>query len=376
MPVKSPKIDWQKFLLATQRQQDIEAAERKLQSLDGRALYEMDFISQMPDLLINRPVNMAMHRTIVNYPVKAVDIMRNCLIDGGVILEVGDKDHVAIQKYVTKVDYDAFTDDLVFLEIKYVFEASTGENLWHIEHWYKFSDGTGLYIQYKPTNNGDDSNKWVMDFEIMVPVFPYVGIPWVEHESFLKKPKSAMVRLELAYRVVGVENIERMGLSLFIEGVQDVNEIKTAPRKMGRRVHILPPDSKFHSPNPDAPGMELMVIEMVKLHEAIEAATGVVTTEKLATLSGISRIIAEKPLIILAEEIRDRFTKGMQQVAELSSTMGGAPELKIRYRSLYHIEDRTVELAILDRAVEKHAITDQEHITGLRELLNLPATEE
>lgn len=377
MPKKTqpPELNWTKFLEATAWQQEMQAVIEALRTLTGRQLYDAEMVCQMPQLLINRPVNKAMHRTIINFPVEPVDIMRDCLIDGSVFLRVGDGEHIAVETHVTNATFDIYTDELVFVEIKYIHEINK-KDYWYIEHWYKNSDGTGHQIVYQPTTQDQYPESWKVAFELDYPLFPYVGIRWINSQSFLDTLKPAVIRLEAALRVIGVENVERMGLALYLEGVRSVDDIKTAPRRMGRRVHILPPDAQFHSPNPDAPGMELMVKEINILQHAIEGASGVVTTERLASLSGVSRMIAEEPLIILAEEIRDRFTDGMILVADLVKVMQpGAEKLKISYRPLRHVADKEKRLTLLDKAHDEEAIDDSEYSRELRALLDLPPQE-
>ena len=374
---KVKHLDWEKFIAYNMEQQNIAEFQAELNDLDGRGLYELETYSLFNRYLIDRPANYAFHRTIINYPVDPVDIMRDCLIDGQVILRVEDAEHIKIEEFVSRATWADFTDDLNFIEIKYVYEETNKQDYYHVEHYIKNPDGTATWIVFKPVSPQVPEREWVIDFEMELPIFPYVGIRWVFNQSFLSPLKQAIVRLETAYRTIGAENIDRMGLALYLEGITNVEDIKTAPRKMGRRVHILPKDSKFHSPSPDAPGMALMVEELNRLETAIEKASGVVSTERLATLSGVSRSIAEKPLIMLADELRGRFTKGMTEVVELAKVAGGAEDLKVSYRPLRHIEDKNVHLTTLDKARELNdedptlGITIEEYSIELRLLLDL-----
>ena len=198
-----------------------------------------------------------------------------------------------------------------------------------------------------------------------------MGIRWIDETSFLIPLKASIIRLEAAYRTIGAENIERMGLSLFISGIRSKDDILTAPRKFGRRVHIIPEKANFANMGTDAPGMELMIHEVNNLQGAIEKASCVVAAEKLAVLSGISRSIAEEPLNALAEGLRDLFETGMLEVYELAQRMGGAEKPLITYRPLKIIEDKIGHMKILDRAVELNAISYEEEIQELRLLLEL-----
>jgi len=179
------------------------------------------------------------------------------------------------------------------------------------------------------------------------------------------------IKLEAAYRVEAVENIERKGMQLYLQGVRNVDDIKSAPRKLGRSVHILPVDASFHNPGSDAPGLELIKWEIVQLWEGLEKATGVVSTEKLASLSGVSRIIAEKPLLMLCEDIRQVYEKGMQDIETACKGIAGAPKLEISFQPLHEIENTTTYLAQINEAYTKGVITEQEYIREFRRLLEM-----
>lgn len=380
-PVKGSHFDWdsdkwQKFLHYSLEQQNIAEFQEQLAKLTGRELYEMEFLSLMNRFLIDRPVSRAFRNAVLNYDVEPIDIMRNCMVDGFVFLKVEDKDSIHILQYVSKGEWDALDDKLMFVETKYVFfDESIREDRYHIEHWKRGPDDTGTWIVYKPIKDDKDDRTWAVQSTVNFPLFPIVGIRWVDAQSFLIPLKGAVIRLEAAYRTIGAENIERMGLSLYITGVRNVADIQTAPRKMGRRVHILPTGADFKSPSPDAPGMELMIHEINNLTTAIEKASGVVAAEKLATLSGISRSIAEEPLNALADELRKRFGEGMEEVWQLVRLMGGgAPEPLITYRPLKVIENKSEHVKILDRAVLLNAISPEEEIIELRLLLELSPT--
>ncbi len=377
MALKTKELDWPKFLAYSMEQQNIAEFQASLQGLTGRELYEMQMLCMVNRYLIDRPLDYAFHRAILNYAIKPIEVMRNCLLDGFVFIKVSDATHIKIEQYASRGEWGAFDDKLNFVETRYVYSEGN-RDLWHVEHYRKNPDGTAIWTIFNPVTDIaiDKPDQWTIAEQIDLPYFPYVGIRWVDSLSFLSPMRSTIVRLEAAYQVIGAENIERMGLSLYIEGVTNVEDIKTAPRKMGRRVHLLPKDAKFHSPATDAPGMELMVIEIENLQAAIERASGVVSTEKLASLSGVSRQIAEKPLIVLVEEIRNLFTAGMLDVVELAATVSAAPELEISYKSLREPLPRTLQeqITLLDMALAKEYIDDTEYGNEIRLLLDLNAT--
>lgn len=371
MPKKETTFDWQKFVNFSMEQQDIAEFQNNLKSLTGRQLYDLNTLSLMNKFLINRPINYALHRTQINYPISPMEAMKTCLLDGTVFIRVEDSTHMRIDKQVYHGEWGAFDDQLNFVEIRFIF-VRDGVDFTHIEHWAQTPNGATQVVFEAVRGDVIREKELKVAFTMDFPLFPFVGIRWIDAESFLAPLKESVIRLEAAFRVIGAENIERMGLSLYLEGVRNVDDIKSAPRKMGRRVHILPKDAKFHSPSPDAPGMELMIKEIENLDRAIEKASGVVSTEKLASLSGISRQIAENPLVILSDEIRNRFAKGMKEVVETAKIVDPrADELKISFRTIKYVSDTDKQIRLIDKAVEREAITLEEEILELRLLLDL-----
>lgn len=372
-PVKITTVDWEKVVDYAAEQQRIADFVAKMDALTGRELYEMQTLSLVNRFLIDRPISRAFRKTLINYEVKPIDIMRSCLIDGFVFLRVEDIEHISILKFVTKGVWDEFTGDIILIETKYVYyDEQYRKDMYHIERFEQIGEGM-LHTVFQPVDPSDvnDEKKWVISTVSTFPRFIFVGIRWIDDLSFLMPLKENIINLERAYRVIGAENIERMGLQLYISGVRNLEDIKSAPRRMGRRVHILPTDADFHSPGSDAAGMELMIAEIVNLTAALEKASCVVAAEKLAVLSGISRSIAEEPLNALAEGLRDLFENGMMEVYELARFMGGAEKPVITYRPLKIIEDKPGHLKILDRAVDLNAISPEEEIQELRLLLEL-----
>jgi len=374
MAQKKIKVDWNKYLDTVEWNQDMADFINSLSEASGRDLYEMESRALTARYLIDRPVNYALYSTTINYPVDPIEIMKYSLIDGVAFVRVEGKDNIKIDEFVSIGNFNPISDELEFVERKWLFEDEYGNDLWHIE-WYTLNpDGTALFVQYE----AEDDTKpelWVVIEEMGLPFLPYVGIPWISSQSFLVPYRDAIIRLEGAFRVIGVENIERMGLSLYLEGVRDVDQIKTAPRKMGRRVHMLPKDSKFHSPAPDQPGMQLMIEEIDLLEKAIQRASGVISPRELANMSAEAKKVAEKPLLILAEDVRKRFMKGMQSIVEKVQTIESAPALRVSFKPLREVADKSGYLAVLEVAREANAIDDKEYINELRCLLDMPERE-
>ena len=371
MAKKTVKLDWQKFVNYSMEQKDIEEFQNTLRKLTGRDLYNLETLSLMNKFLINRPISYSLHRARLNYPLSPMEVMKSCLLDGTVFIRVEDATHMRIEKHVYLGTWDIFDEILNKVEIRFLYTQGN-QDFTHVETWERLEGGARQIVFAPVIGNvvrvADLKEAFTMDF----PLFPFVGIRWIDSESFLEPLKESVIRLEAAFQVIGAENIDRMGLALYLEGVRNVEDIKTAPRKMGRRIHILPKDSKFHSPGSDAPGMELMLAELENLNSAIEKASGVVSTEKLASLSGISRQIAENPLIILSDEIRNRFSNGMQEVVATARIVNpSAPEFEISFKTIKYIEDSDKQIRLIDHAIEKNAITPEEEVRELRLLLDL-----
>ncbi len=372
-PLKITAVDWEKVVDYAAEQQRIADFVASMDALTGRELYEMHTLSLVNRFLIDRPISRAFRKTLINYDVKPIEIMRSCMVDGFVFLRVEDKDHIRILKHVTKATFDDETEETILIETKFIYyDEQRRGTFYHIERFERIGKGM-LWTVFQPVAPSDvnDEKKWVTKTSSTFPVFIFVGIRWVDDISFLLPLKDNIINLERAFRVIGAENIERMGLQIYISGVRNVDDIKSAPRRMGRRIHILPTGAQFDSPGSDAPGKDLMIDEIINLTVALEKASCVVAAEKLAVLSGVSRSIAEEPLNALAESLRDLFEKGMMDVWELARRMGGAEKPIITYRPLKIIEDKLGHLKILDRAVDLNAISPEEEVQELRLLLEL-----
>jgi hypothetical protein len=364
MPVKVKTIDWNTALDAEIWQQSLLSVMQELEDMSGRDLYDLHTYSLCPRYLIDRPCNFAMHGTFTNYEIDSEQLMKTCLIDGSAFVKIGDWRHLDIEKYVIEVIYDGFTEELKEIWTDYV-----AEDTLHYTTMYAVGP-PATQTNYKPQRTCEKARLEV-DEVITLPYFPYVGFFWHNKTSFLDPVHEAVIRLEAAYRVVAVENIERKGMQLYLQGVRNVDDIKSAPRKLGRSVHILPDGATFHNPGSDAPGLELIKWEIVQLWEGLEKATGVVSTEKLASLSGVSRLIAEKPLLMLCEDIRNVYEKGMADVETACKGIAGAPPLEISFQPLHEIESPGAYLGWINEAYTKGVISEVEYIREFRRLLEM-----
>ncbi|GAG23325.1 unnamed protein product, partial [marine sediment metagenome] len=248
-PVKITSVDWEKVVDYAAEQQRITDFVAYMDALTGRELYEMQTLSLVNRFLIDRPISRAFRKTLINYDVKPIEIMRSCLVDGFVFLRVEDIDHISILKFVTKGVWDEFTGEILKIETKYLYyDEQYRKEMYHIERFEHIGEGM-LQTVFQPVDPGDvnDEKKWTVKSSSTFPRFIFVGIRWIDDLSFLIPLKENIINLERAFRVIGAENIERMGLQLYISGVRNLEDIKSAPRRMGRRVHTLPEGAQFHS---------------------------------------------------------------------------------------------------------------------------------
>jgi len=372
MPKKPEPIDWNTYISTTHEQQEMEKAVQDMRALTGRGLYEMPSYSLCAKYLIDRPSNHAMHGTITNYPLDPVETVQDILIDGEVYYKVIDYKSITRDKYIRKVNLDYFTGQIQYILIGYAY-GDKG-NLFYWESYTADINGGATYTIYKSTTKDDDETirHLTVDTITTVPFLPYVHSHWKGGQSFLESVKETVIRIEAGHRVIGVENTERRGSGIYLTGVSSVAKIRKAPKQYGRSVYMLEEGAEFHNPGSDTAGFELLKWEIVQLWNSLEKATNVVSTEKLANLSGISRTIAEKPLIFLCEDLRTIYQKLLYDIyALVQPVQSGTPEPRIKYRRLVEIEDKSAYLALLDKGKEEGAITQVEYNEGLRLLLDL-----
>lgn len=380
---RTQQLDFETYYDAKFRSQMDEAILAAVERLTGRDLYNQSTVSGTSKYLINRPVNYALHGTEVNYSVDPQKVMRDCLIDGRVVLRVGDPEHIKIQEHVHTVQYgsDGKPD---MIRIQYAIQNPNDQRPdavpWlYREEWYRWWNGerTGAWVYvYNTVQNEDD---FVVIFDYEFPYWPFVSIGWVDNESFLDCVKKSVIRLEGVTINIETENVRHSGRKLFIVGMKR-GDNKRDPRDTQDRINYLPEGAEAYYVDVDTGGVSLMFEEQEKVETFIERTTGVISIKQLAGLSGDSRQIAETPLVHLAEEIRLRFENGMAQVVEILQDYFGeknveldmeSPDLEVNHRFLRIITDKGQHLDIIDRAVERGAITNLEEIIELRRLLNL-----
>jgi hypothetical protein len=372
MPKKVQSIDWNTYLDAASDKQMLEEAMKQISELEGRTLYELDTISLVNKYIINRPIDHAMAGTVTNYPnVDPIDSMTDLLVDGESFYRVEDYTHIRREEFVYKAEVDRFTGQIYYIYIAYPID----KGLWYIESYTPlYTPGSTTTCMYTIYNNvstmPEDLSLLTVAIQLELPFFPYVRVEWKGGRSFLDDLSESILRLEMAYRVVAQENIDRKTMALYLEGVRSTDEIKRAPKKLGRNIHTLPPGATFHAPTSDGAILDLMKWEITDLWNNLEKASGVVSTEKLASLSGVSRIIAQKPLNNLSNDIRHTYEDLLNKIYELI-IFQNPPVPKVSYKRLNEIESPTEYRATIELAHTAGAITDEEYIQLLRTLLDL-----
>jgi len=368
--VKKPKFDWNQYIDNLAAKQDLERFMSDLAGMTSRDLYEMESYTLKAQYLIDRPVSFAMSDAETPFPIDPVVAMTNALVDGASYLEVRDADTMYLDSdNIVDVTFDYNTAELLTITRQYYTETG----YYYTDRWERVTTDpseTTIYTIYAARKDSGLENL-VIELQIELPIFPWVAFIWRNQTPFLSKYREALIRLEGLARIIAADNTERRGMALYLEGVRSIDQIKIAPRRLGRAVHMLPAGAKFHSPSPDPSGVELIEMEFANLNDAIDRASGVVSAEKLATLSGISRQIAMQPLLILADEIRDVFVTGLKLIHRTAQMMGGAPELTYKFPPLTVIENKDQYLNLLTVAYEKGAIDEIEFHRGLRRLLEI-----
>lgn len=371
MPQKDKTFDEIAYIRRLVIQQDIEAMVKELEQLSSRELYDLDTHTNVAKYLIKRPSEYAMHGAVTNYTLDPVETVEDILIDGVVYYKVGDWQHVRKDDFVFRAEVDHWTGEILYILTCYPIDDG---KRYYWQSWSKYPDGGGCtYIQYYTTEtcNEDVSKKLSVEFQIELPYMPWVAGKWKHSIGLVESVRTSVIRLEAVYQIVSSTNNE--GRMNFVTGVDDVKQIKEAPLRFGKKWRILPNGSDAKTLGPADTDLKLLRDEKEWLWEGIEKSTGVVSVDKLTVLSGESRTVAEKPLIMLAEDVRVMFNKLLMDIYELVGFMG-AQKPTISYKPLTvipYFPDPEALIRILDDAVEKGDITEEERKAKKRYMLDL-----
>lgn len=367
MALKDKPFDEIAYIRQLVIQQDVDNLVKQLELLSARDLYDLDTHTNVAKYLIKRPSEYAMHGAVTNYLLDPVETMEDILIDGICYYMVGDWQHVRKDDYVYTAEVDHWTQEILYILTCYPIYENTK---YYWQSWALSPFGGATYTQYLVTETNDEetSKNLQAEFQIELPYMPWVAGRWKHGIGLVETVRSSVIRLEAVYQIVSATNNE--GRMNFVTGVDDVKQIREAPHRFGKTWRILPKDSDAKSLGPDGTDLELLRDEKEWLWEGIEKSTGVVSVDKLTVLSGESRTIAEKPLIMLAEDVRTVWNKLLMDVYELV----GGPKPETSYKPLTvtpYFPNPEVLVRILDDAVEKGDITEEERKAKKRYMLDL-----
>lgn len=383
MPIKEQKIDWETYVMSEGLKQDIENVQNKIAGLTPRELYDLPTYTNVAKYLVRRPSEFAMHGTETNYPVDPVEVIENTLIDGNSYYKVEDIEHIRRSEFVYKVDIDQWTEEILFILTCYPIEDGQFYfwESWKVETVLDESEVASqicTYTRYYKTQGCDDktADNLKVELEIPLPFLPWVKISWKHGVSLIGEVKESVVRLEAVYRITATENNE--GGKSYITGIDNTAKLKSTPLNFGIGVRILPPNANFVPDPIDAGRVTLLQWETERLWDGIEKATSVISVDKLTVLSGESRTIAEKPLLMLAEDLRKLFTDFLYDIYDLLMGVPGTEEPTVSYASLRvptQFSTPEMEVNVLDRALLQEAIDLIEWKQKVRYLLGLDATQ-
>lgn len=369
-------------------------------SLTGRALYEMETQSLMNQTVIDRPVNLSMNNVTMTLTkgsgkkkeekekIKSVDpvtVMTDCMVDGAVVLrvrtswtdlEIEDFQNVA----ELKIDGEGF---IKFIRIQYLTLDANGK----VGPWFrrdyekkKANDPKSgkektisVRIDYPPVKKLADFDTLSPDqlTTVEIDFIPFVAQVWdTAQESFLIKKKRAFLELERVTMEISGENSKHSRRKLMVKAPA-ATELTLAD--LDDEINLLGDNGDAFYPDPHAAVINGFFKEQETQIEAIENATGVVATEKIVALSGVSRITAMKSLIDLSQKIRTKFIDLMILLEDLFK------EHKIDTRQLtilvpplgMLIVDVNNQATLLEVARAKGYISEYEERESIRQMLSL-----
>ena len=380
-------------------------------SLTSRDLYEMETQSLMNQTVIDRPIQLAMSNVTITLSsgagtakdeqkeeLKSIDpeaIMTDCMVDGRVILkvrtswtdlEIEDNDTVK----ELRIDGEG---KIEFLRFQYQTTLENGKpgpffrrdyskvkvmrpNLQGEDYEDNIEEQEvtiSVKIDYPLVKRETDFDKLAPDEIVIeeIPYIPFVAQTWNKDQvGFLTKKKNALLELERVTIEIGGENNKHSRRKLFIKAPALV-ELELGD--LHSEINTLDKDGDAFYPDPHAAVIEGFFKEQQKAIEAIENATGVVATEKIVALSGVSRIIAMKSLVDLSHKIQKKFINLMILLEDLFR------EYNIDSRQItvftpplgVMITDVTNQAVLLTEALAKGYISDYEARESTRQMLSL-----
>jgi hypothetical protein len=339
-----PNVSYLNLNRLRRRMQENENSEW-YKSLTGRDLYEMDTINLMNKTVIDRPITLSLNNVEVTLTsgsgtakdddkeiVKSIDpesIMTDCMIDGRVVIRIQDSwDNLEVEPWdqIHTVETDG-TGYISYLRIQYQIEVENNrQGGWFRRDYRKIEfidfdtgrrDIVYVRIDFPIVKRPEDFEK-VDPNEIIVteiPYIPFVAMTWNKAQvDFLITAKRAFIELERVSIEISGENNKHSRRKLFIKAPAHTEK---EVAELGNQINQLTPEGDAFYPDPHAAVINGFFKEKDDAIEAIENKTGVVATEKIVALSGVSRITAMKSLIDLSQKIRKKFIALMVLIEEL-----------------------------------------------------------
>ena len=337
MPVRQKQDEGFARLTKLRKSMEAQRNEEWFLALTGRDIYEMDTQNLMNKTVVDRPVTLAMNNVVVvltsgkgkkkdkdKEEVKSLDpetIMIDCMVDGRVVirirndwndLEVEDNDNIADLKIDGK-------GNVVFIRIQFQTLLENGKpGLWFRRDYRKdimINIETGneeirfVRVDYPLVKKLTDFDK-IDPEEIIIteiPFIPFVAQTWnPAQNSFFNKKHRSFLELERVTIEISGENTKHSRRKLMVKLPSGTQK---SLGDLDDQINLLDKEGDAFYPDPHAAVINGFFKEQETQTEAIENATGVVATEKIVALSGVSRITAMKSLIDLAQKIRAKFIR-------------------------------------------------------------------
>lgn len=378
----NPNIEANILIEAKKRTEAIRAMDW-FKKLTGRIIYETPTISLMNKTVIDRPVTLALNGTTIEpeTSLSPIETMTNSMVDGFAVARLGPGwEFIELVPFheITILELDGL-DFIKFIRFEYPIDGEEGDR-WFRRDYFKIDEfnekgqkigETAFVRDWGIVRKQEDfDQKDPIPEAIAIEFIPFVAFPWKNMESFFERIKLAVIHLEGVANEISTENIRHSTRKLFIKAptgtTKEVVDFNDA-------INLLTQDGDAFYPDPHSAGMVSIFKEEKKVSEAIENATGVIATEKIVALSGVSRMIAMKSLTDLAKEIRSVFTKGMIRIETIFNRADSrSGTLLINYQPIAMVvTDPLNQYELLEKAHLRDQISDHEFREATRVMLSI-----
>lgn len=418
MPGKRTNIEDEaiKNLTHLRKEMEIAQTEKWFREITGRFIYEMYTRTLMNKTVVDRPVSLALNgiavvigekpdetddgsisENVANTPedekkkddiksIDPIDVMTNTMVDGAAVVRLGTgwKD-LTVEKpeyiKILRTDGDGF---ITFLRLQYKVKVKGVKNgrWFRRDYFIKFRiDEAGNPIRdesmisyrqdWKKVDREGDFDSAEPLPKVEINFIPFVAFEWNKaHQSFLEPKKKAFLELERVSGEISGENVKHSRRKLFVK-IPKNTDLKL--EYLGDNVNLLTEKGDAFYPDPHSAVINGFFKERDDEVSFIENATGVVATEKIVALSGVSRLTAMKSIIDLAKKIRKIFLDGMMRIEELFQKHGfDERDMLILFPPLgMLVVDVNNQDALLEKAFNAGDITEHERKESRRMMLGL-----